>query len=186
MPAFEIQVLLAVDHIVVAVAPGGGLIAADVRAGLGLGEREGGDRLAGGDAGAASAPLLSRAEERDRAGAQALHGEGEVGERRSSGRASRGSGRASARPARRAPRRATAWRSQPPSPSRRTSSRQAASTSSSSCSVERRDLVAAPGVADRGRASGGASSKNGQERKVRVGHSVRPRTTGFSFAAKAR
>ena len=63
-----------------AVGDGGGGERGDVGAGLGLGEREGGDGLARGDGRQDAALQLVRAEQADRAGAEALHGEGEVGE----------------------------------------------------------------------------------------------------------
>ena len=71
--------LLAVDHVVAALGPRRGGHGGDVRAGLGLGQREGGDGGALGDARQIAAPELVRTGERDRAAAEALHGEGEVG-----------------------------------------------------------------------------------------------------------
>ena len=71
--------LLAVDHVVAALGPRRGGHGGDVRAGLGLGQREGGDGGALGDARQIAAPELVRTGKRDRAAAEALHGEGEVG-----------------------------------------------------------------------------------------------------------
>ena len=52
----------------------------DIGTGIGFGQGKGGDGRAGADRRAAGGLLLSRAEQRDRAGAEALHGEGEIGE----------------------------------------------------------------------------------------------------------
>ena len=80
MPPLRDPGLLAVEHVVVAVASRGAAERGDVGAGVGLGECEGGDRFAGGDAGQIGALLLLGAVERDGAGAEPLHGEGEIGE----------------------------------------------------------------------------------------------------------
>ena len=74
--------LLAVEHPRVAVAPGGGAQRGDVAAGLGLGEAEGADALAGEHARQAAAPLRLAPGEDERIRAQALHREDGVGERR--------------------------------------------------------------------------------------------------------
>ena len=71
--------LLAVEHIAVAVALGGQRDIGDVGAGLLLGQREGCDGAAAARAFEPVA-LLGVAEQADRPGAEALHGEGEIGQ----------------------------------------------------------------------------------------------------------
>ena len=71
--------LLAVEDVAVAVARGGHVHVGDIGAGARLGQREGGDRLAGARL-LQPLLLLRRAEQADRAGAEPLHGEGEIGE----------------------------------------------------------------------------------------------------------
>ena len=72
--------LLAVEDVAVAVAGGGGGGGGDVGAGLRLGQGEGGEGAAGAGLGEPAALLVGGAEQRDGAGAEALHREGEVGE----------------------------------------------------------------------------------------------------------
>ena len=70
--------LFAVEDIAVAVALGGQRDIGDIGAGLLLGQREGGDRAAAARA-LEPVALLGVAEQADRPGAEALHGEGEIG-----------------------------------------------------------------------------------------------------------
>ena len=70
--------LLAVEHKAVAVALGGHRDIGDVGAGFLLGQREGGDGAAAARA-LEPVALLGVAEQADRPGAEALHGEGEIG-----------------------------------------------------------------------------------------------------------
>jgi hypothetical protein len=73
--------LHAVDaHGLRSVRCGGGRHRGDVRAGLGLGQREGRDRDALTDRGKVAPLQLLGSEQRDRRGAEPLHGEGEIGE----------------------------------------------------------------------------------------------------------
>ncbi len=72
--------LLAVEHVILAVAPRGHGDVGDVGAGGRLGQREGGDRRAGAGARQPGRALRLAAEQRDRPGAEALHGEGKVGQ----------------------------------------------------------------------------------------------------------
>ncbi len=70
--------LLAVEDVVIAVGGRGECERGGVRTGFGFGKREGGDAFAGGDVAEIVCALQFGAEERDWAGAQALHGEDEV------------------------------------------------------------------------------------------------------------
>ena len=78
-PAVGDPRLLAVEDPAVAVAPGGHVHVGHVRARARLGQREGGQRLAGAGALQPGA-LRRRAEQRDRPRSQALHREGEIGQ----------------------------------------------------------------------------------------------------------
>ena len=69
-----------VQHPMVAIPARAGRHGGDIRAGIGLGQGEGGDGLARGHARQPARLLLVCAEQADRAGAQTLHGEDEVGQ----------------------------------------------------------------------------------------------------------
>ena len=96
--------LLAVEHVFVAFAARAVVMAATSEPAFGLGQSEGGDRLARGHAGQIAALLVLAAGDRDRPRAQSLHGEREVGQPVVARRASRAGCTASASRSARAPR----------------------------------------------------------------------------------
>jgi hypothetical protein len=79
MPPFDIQVFLAVEHELVAVARGGHVHVGDVRAGARLAQGKRRQHLTGARF-LQPLPLLVRTEQRDGASAKPLHGEGEIGQ----------------------------------------------------------------------------------------------------------
>ena len=178
--------LLAVDHPGIAVAPRRGGHRGDVRAGVGFGEREGGDGLAGGHPRQPRPALRLGAEERERAAPQALQGEGEIGDPgMAAERLADQAERADVQPLR--PSRSTACRSHPPAPSRRTISRQVPSRSSILRAFQGSDLAFAPGVEIAGELPMRVLEEGpGEKGCVRHQSHQFPSKTGFSLAAKAR
>jgi hypothetical protein len=71
--------LLAVEDVMIAIAPRRGRQRGDIRPGLRLRQREGRDRLAGGDIRQITALECVAAEQRDRSAAEPLHGQREIG-----------------------------------------------------------------------------------------------------------
>ena len=173
--------LLAVEDVAVAVAGGGGRGGGDVGAGLRLGEGEGGDRAAGAGLGQPAAALLGGAEERDGAGAEALHREGEVGEAVVAGEGLADQAEAADVERRRRRRgRSAEWASQPSRPSAATRALQAASVSAWS-------TWARFAAAQASSSSASALVARLEERPVEeapVRHQS-PSNTGFALATKA-
>ena len=179
MPPLEIQVFSPSSTQVSPSLARGHIDVRDVGTGFRLGQGEGGDRLARACLLQPRA-LLGRAEEGDRARAEALHGEGEIGQSVVAGeRFAREAERAHIR-ARRCHFPARVCASQPSRPRRATSSRQAASTSRVIDGQVRRAPFLQRGLEG---AVAVLEERPGEEARVR--HQS-PSNAGFCLATKAR